>query len=53
MSSFIRIATPQIYSLVINDFTTRVWQVIDICESEDKTLIDLLEERILKIYPNT
>ncbi|XP_043522255.1 putative fatty acyl-CoA reductase CG5065 isoform X1 [Frieseomelitta varia] len=27
--------------------------VIDICEIEDKTLIDLLEERILKIYPNT
>ncbi|KAK9295205.1 hypothetical protein QLX08_010398 [Tetragonisca angustula] len=27
--------------------------VIDICESKDKTLIDLLEERILKMYPNT
>ena len=27
--------------------------MIDICESKDKTLIDLLEERILKMYPNT
>ena len=27
--------------------------VIDICENENKTLIDLLEERILKVYPNT
>ncbi|KAK9295404.1 hypothetical protein QLX08_010260 [Tetragonisca angustula] len=27
--------------------------VVDICESKDKTLIDLLEERILKMYPNT
>ena len=27
--------------------------VIDMCESEDKTLIDLLEERILKMFPNT
>ena len=26
---------------------------MDICESEDNTLIDILEERILKIYPNT
>ncbi|KAK1120215.1 hypothetical protein K0M31_012582 [Melipona bicolor] len=27
--------------------------VIDIYEREDKTLIDLFEGRILKIYPNT
>lgn len=27
--------------------------MIGTCESEDKTLIDLLEERILKIHPNT
>lgn len=50
------IITPRICSLVTNDFCSssfKTFTVIDVCESEDETLIDLLEERILKIYSNT
>ena len=42
--------------LITNDFCSSSFEtstVIDICEKGDKTLIDLFEEKILKIYLNT
>ena len=42
--------------LITNDFSSSSFEtsmVIDICEKGDKTLINLFEKKILKIYPNT